>query len=234
MAYERKMWVNKGMSGAIPLSPDNLNRMEDGIEEALSRVDVGVVTVTEGITKVNLGYKPRYLTLLGNGDSTPITLFQNTTNTLCTLTDNGFEIFGGLIITDTNISDYFTVTNGNYYFQWNSNSFASNNNLKGLNSTTATTTLKAKLDMNIIFTYGFSSEANYDKFYITIGGKKILDGGSGATTNYIYNGIVKKNEIIEFKYSKDGSNDKNLDHAWFTDMRVNGVALGDCSYMVIK
>lgn len=36
MAYERKIWRNKGESGAFPISPNNLNRMEDGIEAAIN------------------------------------------------------------------------------------------------------------------------------------------------------------------------------------------------------
>ena len=36
MAYERKIWRNKGESGAFPISPNNLNRMEEGIEAAIN------------------------------------------------------------------------------------------------------------------------------------------------------------------------------------------------------
>ena len=51
-------------------------------------------------------------------------------------------------VTDANISDYFDVSNGSYYFALSGGTWTSNNG--GKNSSTATTTLTAKLDFGSI------------------------------------------------------------------------------------
>ena len=123
-------------------------------------------------------------------------------------------------ITASNISDYFTVTNGSsYYFKGEGNVFTTNN--AGVNSSTATTTLTAKQDISeISFNYSYSSEPNYDKFTLKVAGSTIENAVSGATTTKSYNGSLTSEQTIEFTYAKDGSVDKNDDKCTFSNMVI--------------
>ena len=107
-------------------------------------------------------------------------------------------------ITADNIGDYFTVTNGTYYF-----------------AGSASTVLTAKQDISVLaFNYSYSSEAKYDKFTLKVGGTTVEDGVSGATTNKTYNGSLAKGQTVEFTYSKDSSQDGNDDKCTFSDMHI--------------
>lgn len=122
-------------------------------------------------------------------------------------------------ITAANIADYFTVTNGTYYFAGSGSVFTSNNS--GKSSSTASTVLTAKQDISVLaFNYSYSSEAKYDKFTLKVGGTTVEDGGSGATTNKTYNGSLAKGQTVEFTYSKDSSQNANDDKCTFSDMHI--------------
>ena len=123
-------------------------------------------------------------------------------------------------ITASNISDYFTVTNGSsYYFKGEGNVFTTNN--AGVNRSTATTTLTAKQDISeISFNYSYSSEPNYDKFTLKVAGSTIENAVSGATTTKSYNGSLTSGQTIEFKYVKDSSVNKNNDKCTFSNMVI--------------
>lgn len=58
MGYTRINWVNE----ETPLNAVNLNRMEDGIEEAI--IDDAVITLAESMGWVN----PETVSLLGSAD----------------------------------------------------------------------------------------------------------------------------------------------------------------------
>lgn len=122
-------------------------------------------------------------------------------------------------ITESNIADYFTVANGVYYFQGSGSTFTSNNaRVKG---STASTALTAKQDISVLaFNYSYSSEADYDKFTLKVGGTTVEDGVSGATTNKTYNGSLAKGQTVEFTYSKDSSQDANDDKCTFSNMHI--------------
>lgn len=122
-------------------------------------------------------------------------------------------------ITESNIADYFTVANGGYYFQGSGSTFTSNNaRVKG---STASTALTAKQDISVLaFNYSYSSEADYDKFTLKVGGTTVEDGVSGATTNKTYNGSLAKGQTVEFTYSKDSSQDANDDKCTFSNMHI--------------
>lgn len=122
-------------------------------------------------------------------------------------------------ITADNIADYFTVTNGTYYFAGSGSVFTSNNGGKA--SSTATTVLTAKQDISVLtFNYSYSSEKNYDRFTLKVGGTTVEDGVSGATTNRTYSGSLAKGQTIEFTYSKDSSQNGNDDKCTFSDMYI--------------
>ena len=123
-------------------------------------------------------------------------------------------------ITASNISDYFTVTNGSsYYFKGEGNVFTTNN--AGVNSSTASTILTAKQDISeISFNYSYSSEPSYGKFTLKVAGSTIENAVSGATTTKSYNGSLTSGQTIEFKYVKDGSVNKNDDKCTFSNMVI--------------
>ena len=109
-----------------------------------------------------------------------------------------------------NIDTYFDVTNSAYYFEpgGSGNVFEASNS--GVNSSTATTTLKLKQDVtNLSFQYKYITEANYDKFTIKIGSTTVLNAVSGTTTGAnltTYNaGDLTAGTILTFSYSKDSS-----------------------------
>ena len=117
-------------------------------------------------------------------------------------------------ITAANIADYFTVTNGTYYFAGSGSVFTSNNGGKA--SSTASTVLTAKQDISVLaFRYSYSSEQNYDKFTLKVGGTTVENDVSGATTNRTYSGSLAKGQTIEFTYSKDSSQNGNDDKSPF-------------------
>ena len=152
------------------------------------------------------------------------TLSINTTYYL----SNTNEVIGGPIVVDpivvnitaSNISEYFTVTNGSpYYFNGNGNVFTTNN--AGVNSSTASTTLTAKQNISkISFDYSYSSEPNFDKFTLKVAGSTIENAVSGATTTKSYNGSLTSGQTIEFKYVKDSSVNKNDDKCTFSNMVI--------------
>ena len=122
-------------------------------------------------------------------------------------------------ITADNIGDYFTVTNGSYYFAGSGAVFTSNN--VGKANSTASTVLTAKQDISVLtFNYSYSSEQSYDAFTLKVGGTTVEDGVSGATTNKSYNGSLTKGQTIEFTYSKDSSQNLNDDKCTFSDMYI--------------
>lgn len=142
---------------------------------------------------------------------------------------NTNEVIGGSIVVDinaSNISDYFTVTNGSsYYFKGEGNVFTTNN--AGVNSSSAYTILTAKQDISeISFDYSYSSEPNYDKFTLTVAGSTIENAVSGATTTKSYNGSLTSGQTIEFTYAKDGSVNKNDDKCTFSNMVIKLVKIG--------
>lgn len=124
---------------------------------------------------------------------------------------------GTVNITTSNVNDYFTVTNGSYYFAGSGSTFTSNN--KYVSSSTATTTFTAKTDMtNLSLTYSYSSERNYDKFTLTVGSTTVANALSGSTTTNTYSGSLKTGEKIVMKYSKDGSGDDYNDECYVSNI----------------
>ena len=122
-------------------------------------------------------------------------------------------------ITANNIADYFTIVNGSYYFVGSGDTFTSNNG--GVNSSTATTTLTAKMNMDAIsFNYSYSSEANYDKFTLVVAGTTVANAVSGATTSKSYSGSLSAGDTISFTYAKDSSTHSNNDKCTFSGMRI--------------
>ena len=128
-------------------------------------------------------------------------------------------------ITADNITDYFTVTNGAYYFAGSGGVFTSNNKYRG--GSTASTVLTAKKSMtNVHFTYSWSSESRYDTFTLKVNGTTVENAVSGATTTKQYTGDLAEGQTIEFKYSKDSSQDGGSDICTFSNMSCDVMVRG--------
>lgn len=121
-------------------------------------------------------------------------------------------------ITTSNMLTYFTRSSGDYYFVGSGSTWTTNNG--GVDSSTAQTTLTAKMNMEVSFDYSYSSEANYDKFTLTIAGNVIEDAVSGTTTTKSYTGTISQGQTIDFKYTKDSSSNINDDKCTFSNMHV--------------
>lgn len=121
-------------------------------------------------------------------------------------------------ITEDNVDEFFDVTNGTYYFAPSNGVWTSNNG--GVKSSTATTTFKAKSAMPVSFDYSYSSEANYDKFTLTVAGTTVENGVSGATTSKSYSGNLAADQTIVLTYSKDSSNDTNDDKCTLSNLKT--------------
>ena len=116
-----------------------------------------------------------------------------------------------------NINDFFEVTNSTYYFEGSDTVFAANN--LGVNSTTATTTLKLKQDVtNLSFQYNYITETNYDKFTIKIGSTTVLNAVSGTNMATYNAGDLTAGTILTFSYSKDSSQSASGEACYFTSM----------------
>lgn len=124
-----------------------------------------------------------------------------------------------IAITAANVAQYFTVTNGSYYFAGSGNVFTSNNG--GVNSSEATTTLTAKVDISSLsFRYSYSSEQKYDKFTLTVGGTTVESAVSGATTTKSYSGSLKAGQSIVLTYAKDSSQSNNDDKCTISNISI--------------
>ena len=124
-----------------------------------------------------------------------------------------------IAITAANVAQYFTVTNGSYYFAGSGNVFTSNNG--GVNSSEATTTLTAKVDISALtFRYSYSSEQKYDKFTLTVGGTTVESAVSGATTTKSYSGSLKAGQSIVLTYAKDSSQSNNDDKCTISNISI--------------
>lgn len=123
-------------------------------------------------------------------------------------------------ITESNISKYFTSSNGSYTFVQSGGTLENNN--KNINRTTATITLTAKQTSSIRFEYGWGSESNYDKFTIVVGETIVISSVSGTGSNS-QSGTISKGQTISLTYSKDGSNSYNGDFAKIYNVVLSGL-----------
>lgn len=125
-------------------------------------------------------------------------------------------------ITADNIANYFDISNGSYYFSGSGSVFTTN--CAGVARALATTTLTAKNEITLIeFDYSYSSEKTHDNFILIVATDIIEFKASGPTTNKSYTGTVPKGRKIEFRYEKDGGDDRYDDKCTFSNMRITQV-----------
>lgn len=112
-------------------------------------------------------------------------------------------------LTEENVDEFFSVENGSYYFLPQNGVWTSNNG--GVKSSTASTKFTALRDLTVSFGYSYSSEANYDKFTLSVAGVVVEDAVSGTTTTKTYSAELHTGDTIELAYTKDTSQDANDD-----------------------
>lgn len=123
-------------------------------------------------------------------------------------------------ITADNISEYFDVANGTYFFAGSGSVFTANNS--GVHNSEAKTTLTAKYDTEISFLYSYSTEDKYDLFTLVVAGTTVADAVSGgsSSTNYSYSGTLAAGDQIVFRYTKDQSNNGGSDTCTFSNISI--------------
>ena len=122
-------------------------------------------------------------------------------------------------ITEDNIEDYFTITNGTYTFVGSNGVFTSNN--KSKSGSTAQITLVAKQAMsNFKLNYTYSTEASFDKFTFTYNSTTKANAVSGTGSGTFSQALASGDKLI-FKYVKDSSQDKNDDICTFSNIQFS-------------
>lgn len=124
------------------------------------------------------------------------------------------------LITPSNISNFFTVSDNAYKFVGDSSGkFTSNN--KGHGSTMARSIWTAKKQIKkLTFKYKVSSEINYDEYTITVGDSTVANNISGNGIDKSYSGFLASGKDILLQYIKDSSYDGNDDCGTIWDIKV--------------
>ena len=127
-------------------------------------------------------------------------------------TDREYSIAGSAFSLST-IDAYFTISNGSGTSGWTlaSNSSAGVNLAPGnigVNSSTATITLKAVRDLSsVTITGAYYTEAKFDKITLTVAGTTVLNAVSGTSASaQRFSGSIASGKEIVLKYVKDVSN----------------------------
>ena len=126
------------------------------------------------------------------------------------------------------IGDYFTAAgvavtaeNGGYGFVLDDNDSSllkSENQGKG--SSSAVLTLTAQQAGQLSFSYKVSTEANYDKFNVTVNGNSLVKDASGLVDWTTASATVAAGDKVLFTYSKDYSGNNNDDTVWLKDFSL--------------
>ena len=88
---------------------------------------------------------------------------------------------GPVNITSKNLSRFFTIENGTYYFELTENNTLVSNNV-GIFTSTAQTDFIAKI--NLIFNFSFTTDTQLgDKFSIRLDGVDVVSNISGGNSN---------------------------------------------------
>ena len=101
-------------------------------------------------------------------------------------------------------NSYFADYGNNYYESTNHNDYSSGYII-----------FNVLHDSVVTINFGVSSESNYDYFRIYKNGSQIY-GISGSYSNQILDIPVFAGDVLEFRYTKDGSVNRGSDCGWFT------------------
>ena len=123
-------------------------------------------------------------------------------------------------------SSYFKISNAStYYFEFDGETFTSNN--AGKSNATAETTLTALADCRISFKYSYSTEGDSkgvptDYFSLNVAGTDVEYKAYGKTTVKSFTGTILKGQTIKLQYRKDANTNGNEDKCTMFDISVNG------------
>ena len=106
-------------------------------------------------------------------------------------------------ITSNNFSTYFSRAISSYHFVPDTNGTWSANNL-AVDSSTAQTTLTCVTAGYYQFVYSYTTEQNFDKFTLTVGGTTVVSAVSG-TNNGTYSKYLNVDDEVMMTYTKDSS-----------------------------
>lgn len=81
-------------------------------------------------------------------------------------------------------------------------------------------TLSVTAGMNLTFDWRVSSEVDYDYMYVQVNGQTVLKQSGSVSGDFTYKFQNDGEYIITFAYTKDGSDGRGLDKAWFTNISV--------------
>ena len=101
---------------------------------------------------------------------------------------------------------------------------------KGQSNTTSSNsyTITANAGDLLTFDWLVSSESQYDKFIITIGGTEILNKSGELSGTYQHTFTSSGTYTMEVKYTKDGSVDRGSDYAMIYNITFNRGNSGTC------
>ena len=106
-------------------------------------------------------------------------------------------------ITSNNFSAYFSRAISSYHFVPDTNGTWSANNL-AVDSSTAQTILTCVTAGYYQFVYSYTTEQNFDKFTLTVGGTTVVSAVSG-TNNGTYSKYLNVDDEVIMTYTKDSS-----------------------------
>ena len=174
-----------------------------------------MVTITVSYTENNITVSATYMIKVGNP--------PHYTNAAANFIEN---IAGA----QTYLNDYTSNDPG---ITWGTYSFTTDTKYGGIkavgsSSSSAEITLKFKAACVLSFKYLISSEANWDKGYILHNNvaESSINGISGVGTELTsdYSITVAADDTITFRYSKDGSGDKNDDTFYIYNISFAAIA----------
>jgi hypothetical protein len=119
------------------------------------------------------------------------------------------------------LAEYFTVSpiSGTRFVHVSNGRFESN--IENMDGYTAKSTWTAKQNIQTIsFNYGVSSEANYDKFTLTVGNTTVANAISGAQTG-TWSGSMQAGDKIVLTYSKDSSSASGSDIGYIENISIS-------------
>lgn len=120
-----------------------------------------------------------------------------------TSTNNPSSINYNTNITSNNFSTYFSRAISSYHFVPDTNGTWSANNL-AVDSSTAQTILTCVTAGYYQFVYSYTTEQNFDKFTLTVGGTTVVSAVSG-TNNGTYSKYLNVDDEVMMTYAKDSS-----------------------------
>ena len=125
------------------------------------------------------------------------------------------------LVTLENFSEFFDQSNTNHFRQEDDGGkirLVTSN--KNLGSTTAKTTLIAKCNMVVSFSYIYSTEENRDKFTLKVNETKIIENKVSGKGSKVYIGELAPGGTLTFIYEKDANTNAGDDTVVISDIQI--------------